>query len=58
MLLHLIEHAQQHGFHEFDFGVGEEGFKQRFATGEKVVCGGACDGFSMAANRLSISVSG
>ena len=33
MLLHLIGHAREEGFAEFDFGVGEEGFKQRFATG-------------------------
>ena len=38
MLLHLIEHARDEGLAEFDFGVGEEGFKQRFATGG-IPCG-------------------
>ncbi len=32
MLLKHIEHAREVGCAEFDFGVGEEGFKRRFAT--------------------------
>lgn len=44
MLLKLIEHAQQTGCEEFDFGVGEEGFKQRFATGVVPVGRGSLQG--------------
>ncbi len=44
MLLKLIEHAQQVGCEEFDFGVGEEGFKQRFATGVVPVGKGSMKG--------------
>ena len=37
MLMHLIEHAQEVGMKEFDFGAGAEGFKMRFANASVTV---------------------